>query len=99
MKKIILAYNEDQSSTAAVKNLNYIRSKYQNKISQNNIQFLLVESNDLKDIDPINFFPTLKLISNEESIDIVGYNVDEKNYYEEYFLDFFELRPKQIFFD
>jgi hypothetical protein len=51
MKKIILIYGDDKASKLAIKEVNSLKFKYQNLISKNNIQILMIQDNQLDEQD------------------------------------------------
>jgi hypothetical protein len=97
MKKIILVYSEDEGSKAAARELNSIRFQYQNLISKNNIQILLVKDNGANENNWFQSVPAIKIINKEKLLQIEGYNIDNTSNYKDYFLDFFELRKLEPF--
>ncbi len=97
MKKIILVHGEDEGSKAAVRELNSIRFQYQNLISKNNIQILLVKDNQANEKNSFQSVPAIKIINKEKLLQIEGYSIDSTSNYKDYFLDSLELRELQPF--
>jgi hypothetical protein len=62
MKKIILMYGDDKASKLAIKELNSLRFKYQNLISKNNIQILMIQDNQLDEQDKFESFSSIRNI-------------------------------------
>jgi hypothetical protein len=85
MKKIILIYGEDKASKLAIKELNSLRFEYQNLISKNNIQILMIQDNQLDEQHKFESLPSIRFINDEELLNIEGYNIENLNNYEEYF--------------
>ena len=97
MKKIILIYGEDKASKLAIKELNSLRFEYQNLISKNNIQILMIQDNQLDEQHKFESLPSIRFINDEELLNIEGYNIENLNNYEEYFWDFLKLRKPKPF--
>ena len=97
MKKIIFIYGQDTISEVAKKEMNLIRMKYQNQISQQNIQIISNSDNENNFIDDLNTFPFLQFIENENKEEYIGYDIEEELYYEKFFVDFFKILKDKPF--
>ena len=97
MKKIILIYGDDEASKLAIKEINNIRNEYQNLISKHNIQILITQNNQLDEQDKFESVPAIRFINDEELLNFEGYNTENLNHYEDYFLDFLQLREQKPF--
>lgn len=97
MKKIIFIFGEDTGSKVAKKELNLIKMKYQNLISQQNIQIITKLNNENNLISNLNTFPFLQLISNNNKEEYSGYDIEEELYYEKFFVEFFNILKNKPF--
>jgi hypothetical protein len=62
MKKIILMYGDDKASKLAIKEVNSLKFKYQNFISKNNIQILMIQDNQLNEQDKFEILFSIRNI-------------------------------------
>lgn len=99
MKTITLIYGADDSSKAALNEIEYIRNKYSDIILTHKIKIITQIDTEYREIDAtIHKYPTLFFIDDLKVEKIEGYNLENlNNNYWEYFLENFELRNSQPF--
>lgn len=101
MKKIILAYGDDNFSKAALEETRSIQLTFQNELSQKNIQLIFItdEGEYLEDLKlDIKIFPTLLVYNQEDYIEIQGYNIENQFNYLKTIINMFNIKNDKIFY-
>lgn len=105
MKTITLIYGNDETSQAALKEIQHIQNKYSNIIVKNKINFILKTDLEYQNMDlEMNTYPTLFFIDDLEVVKIEGYDLNKLNnnysdYFEEIILNIQPIAINEVFED